>query len=314
MENNEINKAWYENIEVNKTIYYNIDNLLNENPNIYKEESIIFCLNSNSGFGSQLSLLLQTGLYFQTINHNIHCLGHFNKNYDNFKYHDKSCINSFFLYFKYLKNISENINYYFIDISSVINENKFKFIQPISIEGSKLDDIPINKMYFDFFKQNFKLIIGNHIKNNIEFIKTETNLPVIGLHIRSMYQLLIHRNNRNWESIEQKILQIKDILDKKYEKYNVFFVTDVLEYIDIAKQIFNNINCNLYYNNNINRIKDGTTDSICKLDEFTGFKLGSDIIYDCLSLINCDEYYVSKTNIAFIAGCFSEKNNGIHFN
>ena len=55
-------------------------------------------------------------------------------------------------------------------------------------------------------------------------------------------------------------------------------------------------------------------DSIINLKEFTGFKLGSDIIYDCLSLINCDIYYVSVTNIAFITSFINEKNNGLHYN
>ena len=95
---------WYENIKPlnNSTkIYSDISILLNENQNLYTEECIVFFINTNTGFGSQLTLLLQNSLYLNKINPKIHSLGHFSINADNFKYHDDNYNNSFF----YILNI-----------------------------------------------------------------------------------------------------------------------------------------------------------------------------------------------------------------
>ena len=107
-------------------------------------------------------------------------------------------------------------------------------------------------------------------------------------------------------------------IDQGYKPYNIFLATDVDSYIHMVSNIFKGFK--IYYNNFISRIQQDTDknnktiDSIINLKEFTGFKLGSDIIYDCLSLINCDIYYVSVTNIAFITSFINEKNNGLHYN
>jgi len=104
-------------------------------------------------------------------------------------------------------------------------------------------------------------------------------------------------------------------------EYNIFLATDVSEYINIAENLFEN---KVFYNDFISRIKTdnneprkhntGYCDSVENLSsEHTGFKLGSDIIYDCLSLVSCDYYYVSVSNIAFITSFISHENNGIHF-
>lgn len=311
---------WYENIK-QEIVYNDIQVMLRSNPSLYQEECIVFVVNHNSGFGSQLTLLTQYGLYLKNINKNIHCLGHFSNNIDNFKYHDTNYNNSFFLYFKYLKNISNNIKYYFVDTSkSLLSNNLFPFIQPQTIDGLNVDNIEINKIHSNYFKENFELKIGDHIINNINNIKTTTNLPLIGIHLRSMLQLVAHNYGRE-VNLESKLLKIKNILDNKYKNYNIFFVTDVLEYINLAKKIF--VEKEVYYNDFISRIKNDIgekikigryCDSIVNLEEYTGFKLGSDILYDCLSLVNCDNYYVSTTNVAFIASYINKNNNGIHFN
>ena len=88
-------------------------------------------------------------------------------------------------------------------------------------------------------------------------------------------------------------------------------------YINIAKAIFTT--SNIYYNDFISRIQydmgnNKYCDSVVNLGKYTGFKLGSDILYECLSLTNCDFYYVSVTNIAYITSYISKQNNGIHFN
>lgn len=170
---------WYENIKP-ELVYNDIQVMLRSNPSLYQEECIVFLVNGNSGFGSQLTLITQYSLYLKNINKNIHCLGHFSINNDNFKYHDTNYNNSFFLYFKYLKNISNNIKYYFVDLSkSVLSNNLFPFIQPQSIDGLNVDNIEINKIHSNYFKENFELKIGDHIINNINNIKTTTNLPLI---------------------------------------------------------------------------------------------------------------------------------------
>jgi hypothetical protein len=312
---------WYENIKQTK-IYQDLSLLINDNPNLYSEECIIFCVNGDSGFGSQLTLLTQYGLYLKKINPNIHCLGHFSINNNNFKYHDINYNNSFFLYFKYLKNITENIKYYFVNASTnVLSDDKYPFIRIQSIDGLNVDDIEINRQHSNYFKEHFELKIGEDIINNTNNIKKETGLPLIGIHMRAMAQYIIHPNGRDIR-IESKLIKLKNILDNKYINYNVFFVTDVSNYINIVKSIFTN--STIYYNDFISKINNDTgekysvdnkyCDSIVNLGEYTGFKLGSDILYDCLSLISCDYYYVSITNIAYITSYINKKNNGIHFN
>jgi hypothetical protein len=311
---------WYENIKPD-FVYPNISSMLNNNSNIFTDECIIFFINGDTGFGSQLTLLTQYSLYLKKINTKIHCLGHFSKNLNNFKYHDTNYNNSFFLYFKYLKNISENIKYYFVNETLVLSDDKYPFIIPQSIDGLNVDDIEINKQHSNYFKENFELIIGNNIIRNINDIKMKTNLPLIGIHLRSKVQLMAHNYGRD-SNIEVKLLKIKKTLDMKYINYNIFLITDVTNYINIVGTIFSNVN--VYYNNSISRISNDTgekisvnnqyCDSVINLQQYCGFKLGSDILHDCLSLIHCDYYYVSVTNIAYITSYINKKNNGIHFN
>ena len=139
--------------------------------------------------------------------------------------------------------------------------------------------------------------------------------------MRSALQLVAHSYGRD-SNIEAKLVKIKKILDTKYSNYNIFFITDVNSYINIASIVFKNNT--IYYNNFISRISNDTgekisqtnllCDSVVNLQQYCGFKLGSDILYDCLSLIHCDYYYVSVTNIAYITSYINKKNNGIHFN
>ena len=312
---------WYENIKPTY-IYYDLHVLLSENPDICKDECIIFLINGNSGFGSQLTILTQNGLFLNKINPKIHCLGHFSANSDEFKYHEDGYDNSFFLYFNYLKKVNEKIKCYFLK-SYVLDKDKCPFIEPQSIHGLNVDDIEINKRHSTYFKDHFELKIGDHIINHVKDIKSETKTPLIGIHLRSMIQLMIHTYGRDFR-FESKIIKIKNELDLKYKKYNIFIATDVSSYINVVKSIFNE--SNVFYNDFINRVKDdgikphaesidkGRLDTIINLHEYTGFKLGSDILYDCLSLINCDFYYTSITNIAFITSYINKKNNGIHFN
>ena len=122
---------------------------------------------------------------------------------------------------------------------------------------------------------------------------------------------MVHSFGRDID-ITCKFNKIKQELDAKYEKYKIFIMTDVDFYIDISKTIFGKEN--VYYNEFVNRVNTDTFDSVTNLQEYSGFKLGSDILYDCISLVNCDCYYVSISNIAFIASFINNNNNAIHFN
>lgn len=312
---------WYENIKPT-IIYDNVKTLLLENPELYNKESIVFYVNQEGGFGCQLTLLVRYGLYFKSINPKIHCLGCFCVNGNSFKYHDEAYNNSFFLYFKYTKQIDTRVNCYFL--RDTYNDVIYPFIQPQDTDGLNVDCIDINIKYSDFFKQHFRLKIGDDIINNIKSLKDSTKKPLIGIHIRSILQIVAHPFGRDINIID-KLQKIKANLDAKYDcQYDIFFVTDVSDYINIIVNLFNGTNVQIYYNNFISRINNhvgekytghgGYNDSVINLEEYKGFKLGSDIIYDCLSLIHCDSYFVSVTNVAFITSFLSDNDNGIHFN
>jgi hypothetical protein len=76
--------------------------------------------------------------------------------------------------------------------------------------------------------------------------------------------------------------------------YNVFIATDVNAYLNYSKSLFKSV----YYLDFISRI-DNENDSVPQLQE-VGFKLGSDILYDCLALSMCDRTYLSNSNIPYI--------------
>ena len=307
---------WYENVKPT-FIYNNVLELQNRNPNLKTEEAIIFLVNFDNGFGSNLTVIVQNSLYFKTINPKLHCLGHFSENGLNFKYHDTAYSNSFFQYFKYLKDIPFDTKCYFLKMN-LLPDHIYPFIRSQSVNGLNVDNITINKLYSDHFKINFQA--NNCVGMNI---KSENELPLIGIHVRSLAQILVQTLDKQ-ESIEDRIVKLKKELDLKYVNYNIFLATDVSDYINIVSNIFSKTNVKVYYNKTISRIDNhgngvngllyGYNDSVINLSEFTGLKLGHDIISDCLSLVACDYYYVSVTNIAFITSFLTNKNNGIHYN
>ena len=312
---------WYENISYRDyNVYNDIPALLNEHPELNHTEAIIFLVNHDNGFGSNLTTIIQFSNYLKQINNCLHCLGYFYENGYNFKYHDINYNNSFFLYFKYLKEIPENIPYYFL---SMANNQNIPFIIPQRIDDLNVNNIPINALFADHFKENFELKIDvSHVVKNIANIKN-LGKPLIGIHIRSFAQICVEKGNTN-HTIESRILLLKNKLDNLYGSYNIFLITDVSEYINIFKTFYLNTNVQIYYNDFISRIDNhgngidgplyGYNDSMINLSEFTGIKLGSDILYDYVSLIHCDFYYVSVTNIAFITSFINKNNNGIHYN
>jgi hypothetical protein len=70
--------------------------------------------------------------------------------------------------------------------------------------------------------------------------------------------------------------------------------TDVHPYIHAAKQVFGTV----HYLSDISRIHN-EEDSIPQLND-VGFKLGSDILRECLALSLCDVIYMSSSNIPFL--------------
>ena len=296
---------WFEKIECGY-VYSDIDTLFNSNRNLKTEEAIIFLVNTNSGFGSQLTLLVQNSLYLKNMNPKLHCLGHFSRNSNHFKYHITDCKNSFFRYFEYLNEIPPNVKYYFVNCNLL----NCPFVQPQIVEDLCVDNIAINKYYSSHFKKNFRVKIESKIGCLTDL--SDNTTPLIGIHMRSLYQTNVHSFGRDLDSAQKRFLRIKCKLDEKFPNYNVFIVTDVSFYLETAKEIFGKER--VYFNDFISRVDTENEDSVINMDEHTGFKLGSDIIYDCQSLVNCDFYYVSITNIAFICSFISDKENTFHFN
>ena len=141
---------WYETLSPSQ-VYPNLDSLLNDLPEVRTNECIIFLMNGDSGFGSQMTLLSQTGLYLKSINPHIHCLGHFSRNTGSFKYHDASQVNSFFLYFQYRKCITENVRCHFVQ-GQLLSNDKFPFIVPQDTDGLNVDAIDVNSRHSSYFR------------------------------------------------------------------------------------------------------------------------------------------------------------------
>ena len=280
----------YENYPLNINIYSDINSFLEKNPDIKdKEKTIIYVINHGNGLGSELTIFSHMAYYLNSINNKLHILPMFCKNTANFKYHSPQYNNTFFKYFKYnslTTNITSDYSIYFIKSTIITNAIPFYTDKLPPIEHMPSSD------YIKYFVSKFSLCIGDHIKLYINSIK-ESGIPLIGIHIRSLYQKQIHHTN--FTNIPEKLANIKIELDKLYNKYNIFIATDVNLYLTYANIIFTNIN----YLDCINRI-DNELDSIPQLEQYTGFKLGSDILYDCLALSMCDNIYVSKSNIPFI--------------
>lgn len=281
----------FENCIKGSMIYSSVDSFIISNEGFNKcDNSIVYLLNWQCGFGSALTVFIQNSYYLHSINPKAHILPMFCNNTSNFKYSESSLNNTFFRYFKY-NNFNDNINFsdytvYFIQSSPTCSIPFFSASLPPML-------VSPSNTYISYFREYFKLCIGEHIIKYIENIK-ESKIPLIGIHVRSMAQKRAHCQSYLSISLRERLSTVKHSLDHIYEKYNVFIASDVNLYIDCAKDIFGNI----YYINDVSRINN-EEDSIPQLLE-CGFKLGSDILYDCLALSLCDAVYVSNSNIPFI--------------
>lgn len=291
----------YENISIgNNKIYESVPELLNNNKNIETGDNIIVnIINGNSGFGSQLTLFMQTLHYFKNVvNPNIICLPHFSINADNFKYHNKKHNNSFFLYFKKRTDISNLQNYsqYFVNARTNVLENYPFFKGDIPVMNN-----PTNKSFIDLFSSNYDFKKNHDVEKQINEIKK----PLIGIHIRSIAQKRTHDTEYLNTSTKDRLLTVKNKCDKEYGEYSIFIASDTNPNIELAKTIFNDI----YYFDNITRI-DNDGDIIASLtgDE-TGYKLGSDILNECFGLSMCDKTFLSNSNILFITSTMNPNIN-----
>ena len=272
----------------NHKIYDNIMNLIETEQNIKNDSNnLIFFINWPYGFGSAISVYIENALYVKNINSSVICLPYFNTNSSNFKYHDEKYNNSFFQYFKWLKDIDlSGYKVYFVRTTH-FTDNFISFILPILSDKT-------NKLYIDFFCENFEIhkTITDSVYKYFKKIK-ELNQKIIGIHIRSIAQKREHDNSYLIINLDKRLENIKNEVDKNSI---IFIATDVNLYIDKARKIFGK---EIYYLPDINRI-DSENDSICLLSKYTGLKLGNDILQDCLALGLCDISYVSNSNIPFM--------------
>jgi hypothetical protein len=279
----------YENYPVNNYIIYdNILSLIESNPNIKTDNNIlIYLINYTFGFGSVLTIFIQNDYYLKELNSNIITLPCYNTNTSNFKYHEPSYNNSFFLYFKY-KNKDIDLSKYKIYFAKSNVIDNYPFFNSVFPTLSS----DINKNYINYFRSKFEYIVNTNVVNYITTIKYTT---LIGIHIRSLAQKITHLQDYLNISIKDRLLNLKLKIDNNYSSYQIFIITDVSMYLDIAKEIFGTI----YYLEDIARINT-ENDSIPELDKYTGYKLGSDILNECLCLSLCDKIYVSNSNIPYI--------------
>lgn len=274
-------------------VYENIFSLIENNPIVtYGDKIIIYFVNSSYGFGSVLTVFLQNAYYLEQVNKNLIMLPYFCKNSENFKYHEESYCNSFFLYFKYKKQdvITSMKDYSVFYVQSMCLGNLPFVVTKYPIK----DEHTLNLL--GHFIDNFEIRIGENIREYIKSIKTSSpTKPLIGIHIRSINQKLCHDTDYLKINIDDRLRMVKQKLDQEYNNnYTLFIASDVELYIKKCLELFGETN--VKYLNTINRIfNEG--DSIPQLERYKGFKLGSDILYECTALSLCDKVYVSNSNI-----------------
>ena len=212
----------------------------------------------------------------------------FCENTNNFKYHATNLNNTFFKYFSYKIDLDIITEYKICYIRSTVIKDI-----PFFTENNIFLNNKINNTYIDNFRKYFNLCIGKEVYDYIKNIKVDNKI-LIGIHIRSLFQKKNHDNSFTNLSIKERLIIVKHKLDKLYDKYNIFIATDTNLYLEYANNLFTNI----FYLDNIDRINN-EEDSIPQLNNI-GFKLGRDILFDCLALSLCDTVFVSNSNIPII--------------
>lgn len=282
----------FENYPKLDIIYESIPALLIEHPEIKTNSNVlIYIVNWGAGFGSAMTVFIQNAHYLKSLNPTIHCIPHFSENTSNFKYHDESKHNSFFLYFKYHTILNVNDYTIFMVRSTVLEQAPFfKSVYNMLTSSDSLENI-----YTSWFHDNFSLKLGENVKRIIEEFKKKY-MFVLGIHVRSIAQKQAHDSDYMSNSIEARLKNVKKNMDEKYKDgYKVVVASDVTNYINLCKSIFGDI----FYLSDIHRISN-EGDSIPQLSSFTGFPLGKDIMEESFLLSLCDHVYVSNSNIPFI--------------
>jgi hypothetical protein len=283
--------------DYNIPIYKNITQLLAQRKNeLRKETSILFFMNGDSGLGSQLTQFAQCAYFLNAhFNPNLYCYPYFYSNNDFFKYYDPRFPgkNTFFMYFRAARVPPDNAkldNIYFI-------ENHFYSYYPFFIYNTPPVAIPNNEIMLRHYYNSFNLRIGENIFNYINEIRTnEPDSRVIGLHVRSAFQKRHHSGGYLQMPIRMRLEKLRERL--RGQKYVIFLATDTKLYIKWCVEIFGADR--VQYIENIERIEN-EEDSVPNFSAAaTGFKLGADILYDCLALSLCDYCFVSNSNIPFI--------------
>jgi len=269
-------------------IYSTIQELLDTIPSIKSDEKCVVCLlNGESGFVNQLTVISQNMNYLQSLNSEIIVIPCFNKNNKNFKYAEEGYQNSFFLYFKMKKHLKyplSSYNKYFVNNFATNNYPNFhENIIPT------IKDEDIKQCIFNFI-ENFEFIKNPNVEKEMNKLKR----PIIGIHIRSLYKKVLENPEYLSIPLDERLKKISESLQGT--DYSLFIMTDVDDYISLAKRVFGK---EIYYIENINRIPTGDVDSMPSMTK-TGYELGADILNECYAMSLCDKVYVSYSNIPLL--------------
>jgi hypothetical protein len=314
---------WYENINSNDyKVYHDILDLVKQVPQIYTQNNtIIFMKNSMSGLGSQITIFTQNAHFTNScINNNIICIPHYSENNQQFKYHEEKYNNSFFLYFKLNDYYFNLLNNRELDITkwNIYFCNSITWIKcHPEFDRYSFDSFysKQNYIFYNYFKSRFKL------NNNNIFIKKPDNLSnikLIGIHLRSKYHSKAEYSQFGNVDIKKILIKLKRRFDDLYKgNYSIFIATDVSIYISYCKEIFleDSPHKKLFYIQNIDRVNTDDADSIPLLEHKKGYKLGSDILSECKILSECDELWLSTSNISCIVEFIGRNtnNDNIHW-
>lgn len=261
--------------------YANVRELVAAQPQLRTESATIYLINFQFGLGSALTVYIQNEAFLKQFNPDLVPVPHFSNNTANFKYHDESVCNSFPLYFD--DAVTERPGRRFFCHSAALSDFPF-FTWSIPLDA-------VTQSLVNQFKHRFSLKIGQPARDLVAKAR-EQQVRLVGIHIRSWYQKQFHESDYCSVPLVQRLEAVKSQCPDC-----VFIVaTDVKDYVQLAEQIFGSS----VYCLEVARIQSGDQDSVSNLSQFTGTKLGNDILSDCLALSMCDEIFVSPSNIGFL--------------
>ena len=283
----------YEDCPISGRVYSNVHELVNTDPNIKTDKRVIvFLTNWMYGFGSALTIYMQNALFLKDVNPNIIALPHYSTNTKNFKYHDERLNNSFFLYYKYTQESERHVD---------IRNSKIYFVKSVLLQTPFVSgQFPIladetNVRFIDFFRSQFILRPNeNDVASYMQSIRRQGK-ELIGIHIRSIAQKQNECPGYLNVTFEKRLVDLKQKIEEIHPNAVLFIASDVELYIENAKKLFGDF----HYLDYITRIEN-EGDSIPQLEAYKGYKLGCDILDDCLALSLCDKIYISNSNIPFI--------------